>query len=134
MTLCGDCHEREPVAHGRCMRCYKRHRRGQPRLATLRRVGDQDGFGIYGVLDVDEDGVLCHECGLRFRSVGQHVYMAHEMTAAEYREAHGLPRMQALISPEVAARLSEIATERIDTPATTRPYTDQTRPRIKEDS
>lgn len=47
MTLCVDCHEREPVAHGRCMRCYKR------------RVGDPDGFGIYGVLDVTEDGVLC---------------------------------------------------------------------------
>ena len=113
MTLCVDCHEREPVAHGRCMRCYKRHRRGQPRLATLRRVGDQDGFGIYGVLDVDEDGVLCHECGLRFRSVGQHVYMAHEMTAAEYREAHGLPRMQALIAPGLSARLSSARATRL---------------------
>lgn len=34
-------------------------------LITLRRVGDPDGHGQYGILDVDEESVLCHECGRR---------------------------------------------------------------------
>ena len=51
---------------GLCLMHYKRERRGTP-LAD-RPSGDPDGHGLYGVLDVDDDGVLCHECGNRFRA------------------------------------------------------------------
>lgn len=56
------------------------------------RVGERDGFGRFGVLDDSPDGLLCHECGRRFAHLGLHVFKAHEMTAAEYRAAHGLGR------------------------------------------
>lgn len=55
-------------------------------------VGDQDGFGTFGVVDETADGLLCHECGRRFTHLGLHVYKAHEMSAAEYRQSHGLGR------------------------------------------
>ena len=47
--------------------------------------------GRYGILDLDETGVLCHECGRRLRGLGTHLLKAHDMTAADYRDAHGLP-------------------------------------------
>lgn len=55
-------------------------------------VGDVDGYGRFGVLDEDAEGLLCHECGGRFTHLGLHAYRAHEMSADEYRRAHGLSR------------------------------------------
>lgn len=55
-------------------------------------VGDPDGFGVFGVLDEDGDGLLCHDCGDRFTHLGLHAYKAHGVTAAEYRTRHGLGR------------------------------------------
>lgn len=55
-------------------------------------VGDTDGHGRYAVLDDGPDGLLCHECGRRFTHLGLHVFKAHGMTAAAYRQAHGLGR------------------------------------------
>lgn len=55
-------------------------------------VGDQDGFGLFGVLDETADGLLCHECGARFTHLGLHAFKAHDMSAGEYRAAHGLGR------------------------------------------
>lgn len=55
-------------------------------------VGEEDGHGRYGVLDEDDDGLLCHDCGKRFAHLGLHVYKAHGLTAKEYRAAHGLGR------------------------------------------
>lgn len=98
---------RAAAARGLCMPHYKQQRRGQALPTGAEpRVGDRDGFGRYGVLDRDKDGVTCHECGRRFAGLCQHAVMAHGMTAAEYRVAHGLPRGQALTSLAVSGVLS----------------------------
>lgn len=55
-------------------------------------VGEVDGYGHFGVLDEDAEGVLCHECGGRFTHLGLHAYKAHAMSADEYRRGHGLGR------------------------------------------
>lgn len=45
----------------------------------------------------DSDGILtCLECGRRYRALGAHLRRAHDMTAAEYRDTHQLPRTAAL--------------------------------------
>ncbi|WP_075817066.1 MucR family transcriptional regulator [Serinicoccus sp. CNJ-927] len=56
------------------------------------RVGDPDGFGHFGIVDSDPEGVLCHECGRRFAHLGLHAWRGHGITADQYREQHGLPR------------------------------------------
>lgn len=63
-------------------------------------VGEEDGHGLYGVLDEDADGLLCHECGGRFTHLGLHAWKAHGTTAAAYRKAHGLGR-RGLVAAEV---------------------------------
>jgi len=57
---------------------------------VTKQVGDPDGFGVFGVVDVDGDGVLCHECGRRFTHLGLHAWRGHGITSAQYRERHGL--------------------------------------------
>lgn len=52
--------------------------------------GDPSGHGRYGVLDGDDTGLICHECGERFISLGQHAQRTHQLTADEYRERHGI--------------------------------------------
>jgi predicted transcriptional regulator len=49
------------------------------------------------VLDEDDAGLLCHECGHRFQHLGLHVWEAHGPTAREYRMAHGLLRSRGLV-------------------------------------
>ncbi|HAT6526199.1 TPA: MucR family transcriptional regulator [Corynebacterium striatum] len=71
------------------------------------RVGDADGYGQYGIIDGDDKRILCHECGRTYKSLAAHVQMAHQMTAEDYRAAHGIPKRIPLISPEVSAAKSE---------------------------
>lgn len=102
------------------MRCHGRHRKGLPRLVSLRQVGEPDGYGRYGILDVDEDTVLCHECGRRLQRLGVHLRV-HGMDSAQYRAAHGLPRKlplaslanRALVSEQVRSRMGSPAWERL---------------------
>lgn len=56
-----------------------------------------DGHGRYGVLDEDDDGLLCHECGKRFVHLGLHAWKGHGVSAAEYCRAHGLARSRGLV-------------------------------------
>lgn len=63
-------------------------------------IGDRDGHGHYGALDEDSDGLLCHECGLRFAHLGLHAWKSHGTTAAEYRQEHGLARSYGLVASE----------------------------------
>lgn len=81
------------------------------------RPGDPDGHGRYGYADEYADGLLCHECGECYRSLGVHAYTAHGMTADEYRSVHGIPQRVKLVVGETREALSEAATERIGTEA-----------------
>lgn len=107
--------DRDAVARGLCMMHYKRHRAGRD-LAEPR-VGFPSGYGRYGILDVDGDRVMCHECGRWLRSVGAHIGRAHDLTAREYRIVHGLPLGTALVAPDVSAASSRHAIARVGTEA-----------------
>lgn len=75
---------------------------------VAREVGDADGCGRYGVLDETPDGLLCHECGRSFKHLGLHAYKAHGLTAAEYRDAHGLSR-RGLVASDILATIADNA-------------------------
>lgn len=71
-------------------------------------VGDPDGFGQFGVLEEDDEGLQCHECGRRFTHLGLHAFKAHGMSADEYRQAHGL-RRRGLVAAATRAVIVENA-------------------------
>lgn len=77
------------------------------------RVGEKDGFGRYGYLDGDAERIICHECGSRYKSVASHAQRTHQMTADEYRIAHGIPQTTSLIAPSLKQTFSGLATSRI---------------------
>lgn len=109
------CHT-DAIAKGLCRKHYSQARRG--RLGPdLPEEGSPSGFGRYGVVDRDEYTILCHECGQRFEALAYHLRRAHEMTADEYRAAHGLPRTAGLVSLGVSRTQSERARERVGSPA-----------------
>ncbi|OIV39355.1 hypothetical protein BIV57_00470 [Mangrovactinospora gilvigrisea] len=104
-----------------CLRCYKTARKVGG-AAHARRIWDQqqsigrpDGHGRFGILDADQDGqqVLCHECGRWVRGLGAHAWMAHGISAADYRAAHGLARGQSLSAPATRATQSQLARARV---------------------
>lgn len=71
--------------------------------------GAADGYGRYGVLDHDEDGLpICHECGTSWRQLATHARYAHGLTAREYRARHGLGDRTRLVSRDVSEALSEV--------------------------
>jgi ROS/MUCR transcriptional regulator protein. len=71
------------------------------------RVGDPDGHGHYAQLDRDTDGLLiCHECGRPCAQLATHARLAHGITAAQYREAHGLGMRTRLVSASASARMA----------------------------
>lgn len=76
-------------------------------------VGDPDGFGTFGVLDETADGLLCHVCGSRFIHLGLHAFKGHEVTAAEYRAAHGLGR-RGLVVTSTAQTIADNARRTMD--------------------
>lgn len=107
--------DRDAVAKGRCLMHYKQARKGTLQIGVPE-VGAPSGHGQYGILDADDTTVLCHECGKRFRSVASHI-RTHEMTAAEYKRRHGLPRTTALMSGAVRQIHSEGAKTRVGSEA-----------------
>lgn len=78
-------------------------------------VGDPDGYGHYGVLDVDEDGCLCVDCGWRGLHLGLHVFKAHGMRAAAYKQKHGLRRSRGLVAESTRRAQSANAAARYPT-------------------
>ena len=97
--------ERDAVSHGLCLRHYKAARSkhaGEP----APRVGQPVGAGVYGRLSEDAEGrLICHECGGAYLSLAAHAFLAHGMTAAEYRETYELPRSTKLAAPSVRERI-----------------------------
>lgn len=108
---------RPAVARGWCITHYKRDRAGKPLERDEPAVGSPDGHGQYGRLDEDETGLLCHECGGRYASLAAHVTRGHDMTAREYRLAHGLPLRRALMVESMRRARADRAAERVGSPA-----------------
>jgi hypothetical protein len=76
------------------------------------RFGDADGHGQFGVLSEGPHGLVCHECGDQHRHLGLHVWKAHGITAATYREAHGLLRSRGLVAADLRGVLAANAAVR----------------------
>lgn len=58
--------------------------------------GDPSGHGQLSIVDRNQDGVLCHECGHRFALLGLHVRRTHGMTVRDYRRKHRIPSWESL--------------------------------------
>lgn len=108
-----DC-DRPAVARGMCMMHYKRVRAGKP--LEIDKHGRPAGFGQYGVLDRDEDSVLCHECGGRYPNLSAHV-PAHGYTARQYKQHYGLPLTKGMMSLRLSRERSEASKARVNTAA-----------------
>ncbi|MGW8851569.1 MucR family transcriptional regulator [Streptomyces xiamenensis] len=62
---------------------------------------------------VDDDGrLVCLECGNAYRLMAPHLARAHEMSTAEYRAAHQLPRQLSLRSEALNERAREKGKQR----------------------
>lgn len=77
-------------------------------------VGDPDGYGRYGLIDEDDDGLLCHECGNRYRHLATHIAMGHKMRVADYRQEHGLPAKRPLAARSVRENMRQSWNEHRD--------------------
>ena len=49
---------------------------------------------------IDGDKIKCLECGRWFRGLGTHIVQAHDMTAADYKQKHGIPQKVGLVGTE----------------------------------
>ena len=97
--------DRDAISHGLCLRHYKAAR-SKHASEPSPRTGQPVGAGVYGRLSEDAEGrLICHECGKAYLSLAAHVYLAHGMTAAEYRETYELPRTTKLAAPSVRDRI-----------------------------
>lgn len=98
--------DRDTVSHGLCLRHYKAARSkhaGEP----APRVGQPVGAGVYGRITEDAEGrLICHECGKAYLSLAAHAFLAHGLTADEYREAYELPRSTKLAAASVRQQIS----------------------------
>lgn len=47
-------------------------------------------FGEIGIIDKDENGILCHICGQRYKSLKRHVLSKHGFGTTEYELMYGL--------------------------------------------
>lgn len=74
------------------------------------KVGEPDGHGLFGVLDEDADGLLCHICGWRGPHLGLHAYKAHGMRARQNGLEHGLRRSKGLVAAAVLDKLAKHGT------------------------
>ena len=114
MTICKHPGCDSPTAaRGYCMRHYKQARAGTLRITP--EVGSPDGYGHYGILDETSEGMLCHECGGRYQSLGSHVYRTHGIRAVDYKDTHGIPRGIPLITTDLHERQSAHAHTRLGT-------------------
>lgn len=104
---------RPAIALGLCRMHYCRQRRGAP--LTTPAKGGPSGYGRYGMLDDNGTTVLCHECGRRLQALGYHVRTVHDMTAREYKFAHGLPLSRSISSTGLSSRQSESSQRRVGT-------------------
>lgn len=98
--------DRDAISHGLCLKHYKRAR-GKHADEPAPRVGQPVGAGVYGRITEDEEGrLICHECGKAYLNLAVHTFLAHGLTAAEYRETYELPRTTKLAAPSVRERIS----------------------------
>lgn len=86
-------------AKGLCNSHYARKR--SDGVVHERFVGEPFRGGYWGIVDETDEGVLCYECGKRFRHLGTHLPGAHGMRAVDYKDLYGIPRTQSLAATQL---------------------------------
>jgi hypothetical protein len=66
-----------------------------------------------GVQPAQDGRLQCLECGRWYRSLASHLHRSEDMTAAQYREKHGLPATRPLVAPDLSELWSEQAKDRL---------------------
>lgn len=91
----------EPARERRLCREHQRRldRGGGLPTASELLSGDPSGRGVFGYVDRDDVGVLCHECGHRFARLGVHLHRTHQLQVALYRRRHGIRASESLAMP-----------------------------------
>lgn len=90
-------------SRGLCRRHYRRAAKRMPLDPDDgRQVGvTASGYGTWGTVTVEDERLLCHECGGWYRSLAVHIGMVHEGVRA-YRLAHGLLMSTPLVAPDIS--------------------------------
>ncbi len=102
---------------GLCAVHQRRRTLGEPMIQPHDEVGTAvSGFGLLGIVDRTEDGVLCHECGRWLGGLAWHISKIHGMSIMEYRDKHQLPATVPLVSLSTSQRLSVTSIQRMGTP------------------
>ena len=97
--------DRDAISHGLCLKHYRRAR-GKHADEPAPRVGQPVGAGVYGRIGEDAEGrLICHECGKAYLNLAVHAFLAHDLTADEYREVYELPRSTKLAAVSVRERI-----------------------------
>ena len=58
---------------------------------------------------VQENEIVCLECGQKFKSLKRHLMTHHGLTPAEYRAKWNLPADYPMVAPAYAAKRSQLA-------------------------
>ena len=67
---------------------------------------------VQGKASIQKGKVICLECGREFRQLGKSHLGSHGLTAEEYKEKHGIPLGQALVSKDLSAKRRKVAKEK----------------------
>jgi len=70
--------------------------------------------------EVDDDFVICLECGRRMKTLARHLSGSHRLSVEEYRAKWRLPAHHPMISANYARRRAEIARRASNLPVTRR--------------
>lgn len=62
-------------------------------------------------LDLDEDKILCHDCGAWFSNLAVHIAATHGKTAKEYKVEHGLTVKTSLVNEKLRIGMASRAFE-----------------------
>lgn len=103
---------------GLCGLHRRRRTRGEAMVQPHDLIGEvASGYGLLGIVERDEHGVMCHECGAWFGALTQHLRQIHETTVEEHRDTHQLPSNTPLVAHSVSETISADSHRKVGTPA-----------------
>ena len=66
---------------------------------------------VEGKASIQKNKVICLECDREFKQLSKSHLSSHGLTLNEYKEKHGIPLGQALISKDLSAKRRKVAKE-----------------------
>lgn len=98
-----------------CSMHWSRLNRTGDTTADHDNVGAPSGFGVFGRMTRTASTVLCHECGKTFKTLGSHLRFTHDMSSAEYRDAHGIAVRDQLMCQDMIGKIGAESAARVGT-------------------